>query len=91
MAGPYWNIEASSLNGLKRLRRYRIAVRISICALNSSSISGLPSSRERANRLAGGLRSDGYYTLPMRYRVADSSWGESEIEEEDGLSSSSSE
>ena len=26
--------------------------------------------------------------LPMRYPVADSSWGESEIEEEDGLSRS---
>ena len=85
MTGPDWNIETSSLNDLKRLRRCRIVVPISIRTRNSSSISGRPSSRRnvlivRKEDRAPAIR------LPMMYRVADGARGESAIEDEDELS-----
>ena len=77
MAGPDRKSKrVRSLYRLKGLRRRRIVVPISTRDLNSPSISGVPSSRECANRQEGGIG------------FADSAWGESENEEEDGLSSS---
>jgi len=58
MVGPDWNIEASSLYGLKGLRRCRVAVPISTRARNIFT-SGVPASGERAKRQEGGS-SSGY-------------------------------
>ena len=60
MAGPDRKSKrVRSLYGLKGLRRRRIVVPISTRDLNSPSISGVPLSRECANRQEGGS-SSGY-------------------------------